>query len=67
MSIQEEVEDGRHVCDRDERWMEYDGRGIESTMVCEECVEVKLAKYRPNNLSGYTQADVDEPIEEDVW
>jgi hypothetical protein len=30
----------------------------------EMCVAVKLGGYRPEILSGYTQSDVDEPIEE---
>jgi len=28
------------------------------------CEDAKLARYRPEILTGYTQADVDEPIEE---
>jgi peptide methionine sulfoxide reductase MsrB len=48
-------------------WREYDAQGIYLCRVCEECVEAKLARYRPEILSGYTQADVDEPIEADEW
>jgi hypothetical protein len=44
-------------------WWEYDARGIELARVCDKCVDAKLAKYRPEILTGYTQADVDEPIE----
>ena len=45
-------------------WDEYDAQGIFLTRVCDTCVEEKLAVYRPEILSGYSQADVDEPIEE---
>lgn len=47
-------------------WWEYDAQGIELDRVCNLCREVKLAKYRPCILEGYTQADVDEPIEEEL-
>ena len=66
-ATQEEIDEGRHECDRDNSWWEYDGRGIELCRVCSECVDVKLARYRPEILEYYTQADVDEPIEEDDW
>ena len=48
-------------------WIEYDARAIPLCKVCEMCVDDQLARYRPEILSGYTQADVDEPIEEDLW
>ena len=58
-----------HVCDcgsgEISRW-ETDAQGIPLCRVCDQCRRNKLAKYRPEILSGYTQADVDEPIEEDV-
>ena len=44
-------------------WWEYDAQGIELDRVCDDCVDEKLAKYRPEILSGYDQSDVDEPIE----
>ncbi len=44
---------------------EYDAQGIPLCRVCPECIEEKLSHYRPEILNGYTQADVDEPIEED--
>jgi hypothetical protein len=47
----------------EESWWEYDGQGIELERVCSSCRARKLAKYRPEILTGYTQADVDEPIE----
>ena len=40
-----------------------DARGIPLCRVCDKCREQKLAKYRPEILSGYSQNDVDEPIE----
>ncbi len=46
-------------------WWEYDAQGIALCFVCELCVNEKLARYRPEILTGYTQADVDEPIEAD--
>lgn len=56
-----------HVCKRDESWIEYDGQGIYLCRVCDECHDEKMARYRPEILQSYTQADVDEPIEEDIW
>lgn len=52
-----------HRCDQGVSWWEYDAQGIELCRVCPDCVDAKLAQYRPEILSGYTQADVDEPIE----
>jgi hypothetical protein len=46
-------------------WDEYDAQGIFLTRVCEKCVDAKLSQYRPEILSGYSQNDVDEPIEPD--
>ena len=54
-----------HVCNRNESWAEYDAQGIYLCRVCDGCVDDKLSAYRPEILSGYTQADVDEPIEAD--
>lgn len=45
-------------------WWEHDAQGIPLARVCDRCITAKLAGYRPEILSGYTQADVDEPIEE---
>tara|TARA_R100000152_G_C6767965_1_gene193298 strand:- start:637 stop:831 length:195 start_codon:yes stop_codon:yes gene_type:complete len=53
----------QHFCNRGESWVEYDAQGIYLCRVCADCVEAKLATYRPEILTGYTQADVDEPIE----
>jgi len=51
-------------CDSGEpSWWVYDAQGIELCRVCSECEEGKLARYRPEILTGYTQADVDEDIE----
>lgn len=49
----------------DPTWAEYDAQGIYLCRVCDDCVDAKLAGYRPEILSGYSQADVDEPIEPD--
>lgn len=46
-------------------WWEYDAKGIELCKVCDRCRKAKLARYRPEILSGYDQGDVDEPIEPD--
>lgn len=58
-----------HWCEKTEAestktvWPEYDAQGIYLCRVCEDCEEVKLSCYRPEILTGYGQADVDEPIE----
>lgn len=44
-------------------WWEYDAQGIELCKVCDRCRTAKLSRYRPEILEGYTQLDVDEPIE----
>ena len=61
----DDIQDGTHECDPDDSWAEFDGRGIYLCRVCNECKEVKLARYRPEILNYYTQADVDEQIEEE--
>lgn len=55
-----------HECERDDSWMESDAQGIPLCRVCDVCRDAKLARYRPEILSGYDQSDVDEPIEECV-
>ena len=47
------------------RWAEQDAQGIFLCYVCESCEKEKLGRYRPEILSGYSQCDVDEPIEPD--
>jgi hypothetical protein len=54
----------RHTKD-DGSWWEHDAQGIPLCRVCDKCVDTKLARYRPEILSGYTQADIDEPINEE--
>lgn len=44
---------------------QFDGRGIFLTFTCSKCHKEKMSKYNPVILDYYTQADVDEPIEED--
>ena len=46
-------------------WVEKDAQGIYLARVCDLCVDAVLSKYRPEILTGYTQADVDEPIDEE--
>jgi len=50
----------------DGSWWEVDAQGIPLCRVCRLCRKAKLSRYRPCILTGYTQADVDEPIEEDI-
>lgn len=60
------MEDMRyHQCDREDSWPEYDGQGIYLCRVCDRCMAAKLRRYRPEILLGYSQADVDEPIEDE--
>lgn len=42
---------------------QYDAQGIYLCRTCPDCHEIKMAGYRPEILTGYTQADIDEPIE----
>jgi hypothetical protein len=49
----------------DGSWWEYDAQGIALCRVCSKCKTEKLAKYRPEILTGYNQLDVDEPIDEE--
>jgi len=47
-------------------WWAHDAKGIPLCRVCSDCENEKLGRYRPEILSGYTQHDVDEPIEADL-
>jgi hypothetical protein len=49
----------------DDGWWEYDAQSIPLCKVCDICRDQHLSRYRPEILEGYTQADVDEPIEPD--
>jgi hypothetical protein len=58
-----------HICvggkeSTKDSWWVRDAQGIELCRVCEDCEKEKLARYRPEILSGYTQEDVNEPIED---
>ena len=66
MNTQTEMDKDLRYCQHEGQysWWEYDGQGIELAKVCDLCVDAKLSQYRPEILTGYTQADVDEPIEE---
>ena len=46
-------------------WWEHDYRGIPLARVCDDCRKTKLARYRPEILTGYDEGDVDEAIESD--
>ena len=50
-----------HECE--ETWWRHDAQGIPLVRVCKKCEKHKMSKYRPCILNGYTQEDVDEPIE----
>ena len=54
--------DARHE-NGDGSWWANDAQGIPLCRVCDRCEKAKLARYRPEILSGYDQSDVDEPIE----
>ena len=54
-----------HQCDRDTSWWENDYQGIPLARVCDRCYEAKMARFRPEILTGYSQGDVDEPIDPD--
>lgn len=45
-------------------WWVNDAQGIPLCKVCEDCKKSKLSRYRPEILTGYAQADVDEQIDE---
>jgi hypothetical protein len=53
-----------HECPPGESWPEYDAQHIYLCRVCQKCRDEKLSRYRPVILTGYTQADVDEPIDD---
>jgi predicted RNA-binding protein YlxR (DUF448 family) len=48
------------------REAQYDGRGIFLCYTCNKCYQAKMKTYNPVILDYYTQADVDEQIEEDI-
>ena len=54
-----------HQCNRNESWWEHDAQRIPLCRVCPKCRDAKLSAYRPEILTGYTQADVNEPIDSD--
>ena len=49
---------------RQHTWDLLDARGIYCGRVCEQCEGVKRAQYDPQIFEGYSQRDMDEPIEE---
>ncbi len=52
---------------RGDSWPESDAQGIYLCRVCDRCERYRLAGFRPEILTGYNQADVDEPIEPDDY
>jgi hypothetical protein len=52
-----------HRCNRHDSWWEKDAQGISLCRVCDKCRKAKLSRFRPEILTGYSQADVDEEIE----
>jgi hypothetical protein len=58
----EQLKDHQHG-PTDGSWWEHDAQGIALCRVCDECRDAKLSRYRPEILTGYSQRDVDEPIE----
>lgn len=46
-------------------WWVNDAQGIPLARVCGKCKRDRLSRYRPEILSGYSQSDVDEPIDEE--
>ena len=64
-ATREEIDSGAHQCPQYASGPEYDAKGIYLCRVCPACIEVKLSRYRPEILTGYSQAEVDEPIESD--
>lgn len=45
----------------------YDAQGIFCAYVCDQCRKEVMGHYRPEIFTGYTQADVDEPIEPEEY
>jgi len=59
-----------HVChcgSGKESQPQFDGRGIYLCRTCSTCHDQQMSRYNPVILDYYTQADIDEPIEEDEW
>ena len=59
-----------HVCADGEvsyatSWWVYDAQHIPLARVCKKCQQPKLEMFRDPIRSGYTQADVNEPIDDD--
>ncbi len=48
-----------------EKYAVHDAQGIFLCYVCSKCEKEKLSIYKPEILTGYTQANVNEPIEPD--
>jgi len=46
-------------------WLLTDARGIACAVVCDDCEKKVRNRYNPWVFTGYSQADVDEQIEEE--
>jgi len=46
-------------------WELKDAQGVYCGRVCDKCEKAKRAQFRPEIFRGYSQGDVDEPIEPD--
>lgn len=57
------IKNGSEFTSSEPSWWAKDAQGIELCRVCDTCRAEKLARYRPEILTGYDQSDVDEPIE----
>ena len=55
--------DGKHV-KGDGSWWDTDARGIPTGRVCEDCIESKRQKYRPEIFNSRSY-HCDEPVESD--
>jgi hypothetical protein len=60
----EELKNHSHT-KHDGSWWLTDCKGIPLCRVCPECIEAKKSRYNSWVFTGYTQADIDEQIEED--
>ena len=64
--LRNDTQYGKMHLDDDTYWT-YDAQGIELAKVCRRCEKAVRSRYRTEILTGYTQADVDEPIEPDDY
>jgi hypothetical protein len=58
--------DGRHS-KGDGSWWDRDARGIETARVCNDCIDMKRKRYRPEIFTDSQYESEDCPIEPDLW